>query len=271
MLAAGDALPPAGVSSADVDEYAAALLAFASWYGVRGQLRALSAGLASVLAPPLVLCALSPAELRTAVCGSPRVEWDAASLAAHVRVGAGHKPGDAAVAFFLEALVAMSQRERAQFLLFATGNPSLPPSGLAGLDPPLQLTRKDAVQPAPRSAAAAAAGAAGGRGGVITIDGEEEEEEEEVEAGKSRRAGSVKSLRRGGAAASAPAASAASAASSRDAAAEAERERTKYDFTEISSSACFHQLKLPPYSSLAVMRERLRSAVQNSAGLMDLS
>jgi hypothetical protein len=241
-LCADAASLPAAVTASDVDEYAAALAAFASWYGVRLQLRALAGGLSAVLPAPLVLGALSPAELRAVVCGSPAIEWDMASLKAHVRVGAGHRPGDAAVTFFFQALVAMTQRERADFLHFATGNPSLPPSGLAGLDPPLQLTRKDAVQPPP-------GGGRGGSGAVVAID-----DDAAGDGAGARRRGPYYS-----------AAVSAAAAASRF------TEATRFDYTEISCSSCFHQLKLPAYSSLAVMQARLRAAICNSAGLMDLS
>lgn len=202
------------VGSGSVDEFASKLAAFVAWYGVRGQLTALYAGLTAVAERPLALCAFTPGELRSLACGSARIEWDLPALQAHVRVGSGYKPGDPAVGFFLEALLALGQDERAEFLHFATGNPTLPPNGLAGLDPPLQITRKDGPVLPPRSVRLAAI--ASGAGGASAAE-------------------------------------------------------TRHDWTDISVSACFHQLKIPPYSSLAVMKERLRIAVKSSAGLMDLS
>jgi hypothetical protein len=38
-----------------------------------------------------------------------------------------------------------------------------------------------------------------------------------------------------------------------------------------SASTCFHQVKLPPYTSLAIMRERLVFAMQASAGVIDMT
>jgi len=87
------------------------------------------------------------------------------------------------------------------------------------------------------------------------------EEEEEEEGAPAAAAGAATAA---GAVASGAGAAAASSASSGSGSG-------RFDWTDISSSACFHQLKVPAYSSLAVMRERLRIAVKNSAGLMDLS
>lgn len=44
-----------------------------------------------------------------------------------------------------------------------------------------------------------------------------------------------------------------------------------YDALWISASTCFHQVKLPPFSSPDILRRSLRDAITMSAGLIDLS
>jgi len=44
-----------------------------------------------------------------------------------------------------------------------------------------------------------------------------------------------------------------------------------YDKVLVSSSTCFHQIKLPPYSSLDVTKEMLRNSIIMSKGLIDMS
>jgi hypothetical protein len=47
--------------------------------------------------------------------------------------------------------------------------------------------------------------------------------------------------------------------------------RSEIDGSLPSASTCFHQVKLPPYTSLAIMRERLVFAMQASAGVIDMT
>ena len=46
---------------------------------------------------------------------------------------------------------------------------------------------------------------------------------------------------------------------------------TPFDYVPVSSSTCYHQIKLPPYSTLEVLRRQLLDAVRGSAGLIDMS
>jgi E3 ubiquitin-protein ligase TRIP12 len=44
-----------------------------------------------------------------------------------------------------------------------------------------------------------------------------------------------------------------------------------FDKVLVSSSTCFHQIKLPPYSSLEVTKQMLRNSIVLSKGLIDMS
>jgi hypothetical protein len=49
------------------------------------------------------------------------------------------------------------------------------------------------------------------------------------------------------------------------------KEISQHDNVLVSSSTCFHQIKLPPYSSLEVTKRMLRNSVIMSRGLIDMS
>ena len=151
-LGAGDITRLTPVTNANVHVFGAALLVYVTREGCRAAVDATSAGLADVLAAPRALLLLSPVELRDAVCGAPRVEWNAASLRASVSCGGGYVAESSPVRDFFAVLEEFDQGERAEFLRFATGCASLPPGGLAGLTPMLNILKKTDVSIRPRAA-----------------------------------------------------------------------------------------------------------------------
>lgn len=127
-----------------IDIYVASLVAYTAWgSGVRGQLLAIYTGINEIVQDMRWLHLIgTPEDVRDLVCGSPRVDWTAQELSRHVVASHGYSHSDAPVRWFVAALVDMTQAERASFLQFATGQPVLPPGGVAGLSPPLTIIRK---------------------------------------------------------------------------------------------------------------------------------
>ncbi len=242
------------VTGATADAFTAALMAWVGAAGVSAAIGGVVAGLRDVVRPVTALLLLSPSEFAATACGSQRVEWDAAALVAHVVLGPGYTRGSAPVAHFIAVLAAFSHEERSDFLRFATGCPFLPPGGLAELNPPLKLLAKMELPPPPADPASAAVdvrsddGNGGGGGG----------------GGGARGGGAARGRKRGRA---------------RGAAEEAPSPppppppplASPHDRALVSASTCFHQVKLPPYSSQAVMRERLLFSMRASEGLIDLT
>ena len=207
-----------------VDLYVAALAAYSAWGGVQRQLQTIYASMCEVVRDDRWLRLLGSAvDLRDQVCGSPSVEWTEAELRKHVVASHGYSHSDSAVRWFISALVEMNQRERSEFLQFATGQPVLPPGGVGCLSPPLTVIRKTDGIFVPYT---------GNRGAAVVID---------LEASPPPSHGSP---------ASGPG---------------------PHDRLWISASTCFHQVKLPPFSSQALLRLALQNAVVMSAGLIDLS
>ena len=215
------------VTSCNVDAYVAALAAYTAWgAGVRPQLIALRAGVREVVRDSSWLRLVGgPEALRDLVCGTPRIDWTVSELQRHIVASHGYAHTDAAVRWFIKALLDMSQAERADFLQFATGQPTLPPGGIASLSPPLTVIRKTDGLVAP-------AGGAMLRGRAI-ID---------IASGDWEADASATPVAAG-----------------------------PYDRLWVSASTCFNQVRVPPFSSLAVLQSRLRDSILLSRGLIDLS
>ena len=268
LLRAAGALPPqplgeeSDVTADNVDLFAAKLMAFVGWHGVRLQARSLLAGLRDGVRPAHHLAALSPADLRDAACCAPAVEWGD-DLAQLVRVNAPYSLQSAPVQYFLRALEDMGQADRAEFLRFATGCPTLPLGGLAALQPPLTIMRKGDLDSAHRSAAA-----------VVDL---ELIEESEIAAASLATAAAAAAASVSAAAAGAAGAAGGAAAKKRPyaaapaAPAAPPQQPSPFDTVPVSSSTCFHQIRLPPFSSLAVTKAQLNMSMKGSKGLIDLS
>ena len=269
---------PLAVTSSNVDTYVAQLISFIAWHGVRRQLVGVYEGLRSVATDPMWLCALTPRELRDAVCGQPSVEWDAATLGRHISASHGYTITSAPVQMLISVLDEMSQAERSAFLRFATGQPVLPPGGLAALAPALSIIRK-----AETAGALAGMGGGGGRTTSLFDWGALPPASATAAAAASAEAGSPPSRnQRHPSRSFAPTGGAAgegagdiiiidSPDQGGGGASGGASGGGIHDHLWISASTCFHQVKLPPYSSRALMRAALSAAIHMSAGLIDLS
>jgi hypothetical protein len=109
--------------------YAAALAAHWLRDGIAPLVRAFVHGFGEV-APPSTLQLFTPAELRRLVCGEESVAWDSESLLAFVLDRGSFYGHDVVLSLLVEALVAMGNEDRREFLVFCTAKRSLPPGGL---------------------------------------------------------------------------------------------------------------------------------------------
>ena len=99
------------------------------WFGsgIAPQINAFRAGMESVF-PVDTLKYFTPSELRTLFCGEPKVIWNTEILMQEILVPTDDMSHDSEVfKLLVKELVAMNNRERAQFLEFVTAIPRLTP------------------------------------------------------------------------------------------------------------------------------------------------
>jgi hypothetical protein len=127
-----------------VDEFVARFMVFIAYRGVVGQIRGFMSGLRAMGVHGSMLSLLSGLELRNMLCGIPEIHWDVATLMGHVELN-GYESNSPVIRNLFQELVRMSMEERADFLRFATGRPSLPPGGLANLRPKLTFCKRQVL------------------------------------------------------------------------------------------------------------------------------
>ncbi|KAG5191889.1 hypothetical protein JKP88DRAFT_294683 [Tribonema minus] len=138
--AAGPGEAPA-VTPANVHHFVGELLLKWLGYGVVPQAQAFVAGCAEAF-PARKLRAFSAAELRDQLCGQEPLDWPLEYLEAVVSPGAGYTRNSEPFRALLHCLSDMDLPTKRRFLLFVLGCPRLPPGGLGGLTPPLEVSRR---------------------------------------------------------------------------------------------------------------------------------
>lgn len=97
---------------------------------------------------PLETCRIwSEKELACIIVGSSVRDdtyWTMEHLSTHIKAQHGYTGSSRVFRELLELLSAFSAEQRREFLAFATGAPSLPIGGFAGLKPPLTVVKKEA-------------------------------------------------------------------------------------------------------------------------------
>ena len=213
------------------------------------------AGMRDVLQPLHALCLLSPHELRGLVCGEQVIEWSLSSLLQWVQVGGGYSIKSPPVLYLFNTMIKMSQRERRAFLKFCTGCSTLPRGGLSALSPPLKIMQKiGALSMHQRLVVDNTAAAAAADGDDIMVDVEVGGGQEEEVGMMVHPSGGAVSIRR----LSSPPSSQRPPSS-------------LHDSVHVSASTCFHQIKLPPYSSQVLLERMLWESIVSSEGLIDLT
>lgn len=125
----------------NVEEYVKLMCRFVLDEGVAAQREAIREGIAQVF-PPTQLNALTPQELRRLLAGEGGVSWTREELVREVEPRNGYTAESETFIQLVDVLCAMEERERRDFLRFATGVRVLPPGGLKNLDPKLTVVKK---------------------------------------------------------------------------------------------------------------------------------
>lgn len=157
--------------------------------------------------------------------------WTAEGLSAVIKFDHGYNATSAPIVALLEVLAELDAVDQRRFLRFVTGTPRLPPGGVASLQPKLTVVRKLSTAVGPGGDILGTS--APGTGGETVT----------------------------GAPGSEPGSATAAAAMA----------RTLADGDLPSVMTCANYLKLPPYSSKEVLKERLLFAIREGQGSFDLS
>lgn len=135
-----------GGSSMDItlenlSEYTEAVLHLWLNTGITRQVEAFRRGLNDVIRLD-TLRLFDAHELLDLIRGSTDVDWDRELLLSSIQPGHGYDATSGPFLNLIDTLDNMSPLERREFLLFATGCPSLPPGGLAKLSPSFEVVRR---------------------------------------------------------------------------------------------------------------------------------
>ena len=84
----------------------------------------------------------SPDELELILCGEQSLQWTRDNVITYTEPKLGYTRESSAFQHFVSMMVEMTADERKRFLQFATGCSSLPPGGLANLQPRLTIVHK---------------------------------------------------------------------------------------------------------------------------------
>jgi len=147
-------LKPGGASlsltSSNLQEYISRVAEVSLVTAVAPQIQAFCSAFRTLL--PLEACAIwSEKELASIIVGASVKDnacWSLDHLGAHIKAQHGYTADSRCFRDLLALMANFSVEDRRKFLTFATGAPSLPIGGFAGLKPPLTVVKKEAP-PAP--------------------------------------------------------------------------------------------------------------------------
>ena len=222
------------VTSENVRQYIDAVVDATLGSGVATQVEAFRSGFNAIFSLPS-LAPFYEDEIEAMLCGTGEA-WTAQGLGAVIKFDHGYTATSAPVVALLEVLAELDAVDQRRFLRFVTGTPRLPPGGVASLQPRLTVVRKLSTTTSTGTGVVA-----GGGGGTSVPTGS-------MPTGSmpSSEVGSF--MAGGGGGRNNPA-----------------------DGDLPSVMTCANYLKLPPYSSKEVLRERLLFAIREGQGSFDLS
>jgi len=125
----------------NVEEYIELVTDFCLTKGIQRQMDSFKAGFDHVF-PLEKLFPFSPDELRLMLCGDQVPLWNRDDVMQYTEPKLGYTKESPGFIKFVNVLSEMSGDERKAFLQFTTGCSSLPPGGLANLQPRLTVVRK---------------------------------------------------------------------------------------------------------------------------------
>ena len=126
----------------NLEEYCDLSRSFCLDTGIRRQMEAFKGGFNTVFSLSHVKM-FTPQEFRLLLCGEMSPDWTRDDLLEYTEPKFGYTRDSPGFLNLVEVLVEMSGPERKNFLQFATGCSSLPPGGLANLNPRLTVVRKE--------------------------------------------------------------------------------------------------------------------------------
>ncbi|GAB0092249.1 E3 ubiquitin-protein ligase Ufd4 [Sergentomyia squamirostris] len=129
------------VNVMNVEEYCDLTMNFCLQDGIAKQLQAFHEGFSQVF-PLNKLAAFTPEEARIMICGEQNPEWTREDLLNYTEPKLGYSKDSPGFLRFVNVLMSLTGSERKAFLQFTTGCSSLPPGGLANLQPRLTIVRK---------------------------------------------------------------------------------------------------------------------------------
>ncbi|XWS55086.1 hypothetical protein CRYUN_Cryun10bG0145300 [Craigia yunnanensis] len=124
----------------NLEEYISLVVDATVKTGIMRQMDAFRAGFNQVF-DIASLQIFTPQELDYLLCGR-RELWEAETLADHIKFDHGYTAKSPAIVNFLEIMGEFTPEQQRAFCQFVTGAPSLPPGGLAVLNPKLTIVRK---------------------------------------------------------------------------------------------------------------------------------
>lgn len=129
------------VTLQNFEEYLQLSVQFALHDGIARQLEAFKTGFNEVF-PMDKLAVFAPSELLTTLCGELEPTWTREDLLNYTVPMHGYTRESPGYLHFIEVMMRLTGAQRKAFLAFATGCPTLPPGGLASLQPRLSVVRK---------------------------------------------------------------------------------------------------------------------------------
>ncbi|XP_073986001.1 ubiquitin fusion-degradation 4-like isoform X6 [Rhodnius prolixus] len=129
------------VTMENIEEYIDLTVEYCLERGIARQMEAFRDGFSQVF-PMEKLRSFTPNEVRLMLCGDQNPQWTREDLINYTEPKLGYTRESAGFLRFVNVLVGMSGDERKAFLQFTTGCSSLPPGGLANLQPRLTIVRK---------------------------------------------------------------------------------------------------------------------------------
>ena len=126
----------------NVEEFCHLTRAFCLEAGIARQMESFEAGFTRVF-PLSNLRIFTPGECRLLLCGEMSPDWSRDDILQYTEPKFGYTRESEGFLNLVEVLVEMTGPERKNFLQFATGCSSLPPGGLANLQPRLTVVKKE--------------------------------------------------------------------------------------------------------------------------------
>lgn len=132
------------LNSTNKNSYQKSMVDFITNKGLKNQIEQFWLGFEMCLPKTnlYTLCAGDASLLKIQLCGQSVIEWNFSELLDHIEPKLGYTKSSKTFVDLCEILTEMDNKERKQFMMFVTGCSSLPPGGLAALQPKMVVVKK---------------------------------------------------------------------------------------------------------------------------------